>query len=163
MEGLDANLWRMKSSAASVDAKRFGELFPAVYLRFHRRDAKRRELPGASRAVLQHLTLSGPLTVGEMAKHLSRAQSVVSEIVEHLERDGWLERMRDPGDKRRSLVWLSDQGLALLEQDREVLSSELLTRAMARMAVSDRAALLRGMQALIAANGDSPTTRKKAK
>jgi len=146
----------------SEDAKRFGQLFPAVYLRFHRRDGKRRELPSASRAVLQHLTLSGPLSVGEMAKHLSRAQSVVSEIVEHLERDGWLERMRDPRDKRRTLVWLSEQGLTLLEQEREVLSSELLAKAMARMLPADRAALLRGMQALILAN-DPHTTRKNTK
>src|SRR5512138_1404871 len=118
----------MLKSAASDEARQFGELFPAVYLRFHRRDGKRRELPGASRAVLLHLTLSGPLTIGEMAKHLSRAQSVVSEIVDHLERDGLLERMRDPKDRRRTLVWLSERGLDLLDREREVLSSELLTR-----------------------------------
>ena len=145
----------MPKSAPIEDAKRFGELFPAVYLRFHRRDGKRRELASASRAVLQHLTLSGPLSVGEMAKHLQRAQSVVSEIVEHLERDGLLERMRDPQDKRRSLVWLSEQGLSLLEREREVLSSALLTQAMARMTPADRRALLRGMQALIAADRGS--------
>jgi DNA-binding MarR family transcriptional regulator len=146
----------MKTSRAEDDARRFGELFPAVYLRFHRRDGKRRELAGASRAVLQHLTLTGPLTVGEMAKHLSRAQSVVSEIVEHLERDGLLEKMRDPGDKRRTLVWLSDAGLALLEAEREVLSRELLTEAMSHMSVPDRRALLRGMDALIRAHETRP-------
>lgn len=151
----------MKSSAVTLDAQRFGELFPAVYLRFHRRDGKRSELPGASRAVLTHLTLSGPLTVGEMAKHLSRAQSVVSEIVEHLERDGWLERQRDPQDKRRTLVWLSQQGLSLLEREREVLSSELLQKAMARMTPADRAALLRGMQALVDADASAPQPRKQ--
>jgi DNA-binding MarR family transcriptional regulator len=143
----------MRQSAASDEARQFGELFPAVYLRFHRRDGNRRELPGASRAVLQHLTLTGPLTIGEMAKHLSRAQSVVSEMVAHLERDGLLERMHDPKDKRRTLVWLSDKGLSLLEREREVLSSELLTRAMTRMKSVDRLALLRGMQALLAAHG----------
>lgn len=153
----------MRGSPVSDEVRQFGELFPAVYLRFHRRDGKRRELPAASRAVLQHLTLSGPLSVGEMAKHLSRAQSVVSEIVEHLERDGWLERMRDPKDKRRSLVWLSERGLALLEQEREVLSSELLAQAMANMAPADRRALLRGMQALIAADqqAKSPPRRNE--
>jgi DNA-binding MarR family transcriptional regulator len=142
----------MRSSVADQDAKQFGELFPAVYLRFHRRDGKQRELPSASRAVLHHLTLTGPLTIGEMAKHLERAQSVVSEIVEHLERDGLLERVRDPEDKRRTLVWLSDQGLGLLDREREVLSSELLARAMARMSPADRRALLRGMHALLAAD-----------
>jgi DNA-binding MarR family transcriptional regulator len=147
---------RMQRSAAEADARSFGELFPAVYLRLHRRDGKRRELPGASRGVLLHLTHSGPLSVGELAKHLGRAQSVVSEIVEHLERDGWLERMRDPADKRRSLVWLSAAGLEELERDREVLSRELLTAAMARMSPADRRALLRGMNALLQAHDPKP-------
>lgn len=151
----------MKESDAQADAQRFGELFPAVYLRFHRRDGKRRELPGASRAVLQHLTLTGPLSVGELAKHLSRAQSVVSEIVEHLERDGWLERMRDPADKRRALVWLSEAGLAELSREREVLSRELVAQAMARMTAAERRALLRGMTALVRAHETRPQPRKK--
>jgi DNA-binding MarR family transcriptional regulator len=150
----------MRQRAASDDARQFGELFPAVYLRFHRRDGKRRELSGASRAVLHHLTLSGPLTIGEMARHLSRAQSVVSEIVDHLERDGLLERMRDPKDRRRTLVWLSERGLVALDREREVLSSELLTRAMARMKPAARLALLSGMRALLAAQrGDSNQKR----
>ena len=151
----------MRHTGPADDARQFGELFPAVYLRFHRRDGKRRELPTASRSVLHHLTLTGPLTIGEMAKHLGRAQSVVSEIVDHLERDGLLERMRDPADKRRTLVWLSDQGLSLLDREREVLSGELLTRAMTRMKPADRLSLLRGMHALIAADrGESPRRKK---
>jgi DNA-binding MarR family transcriptional regulator len=144
------------------DAKEFGDLFPAVYLRFHRRDGKGRELPSASRSVLHHLTLTGPLTIGEMANHFERAQSVVSEMVEHLERDGLVERMRDPKDKRRSMVWLSDKGLALLDREREVLSSELLSRAMASMKPADRQALLRGMHALVKADrGDEANQRKR--
>jgi DNA-binding MarR family transcriptional regulator len=54
--------------------------------------------------VLEHLALAGPLTVGEAAAHMNRAQSVVSEIVTHLERDGLLERQTDPGDRRRTLI-----------------------------------------------------------
>src|SRR5690348_8140110 len=67
-------------------AERFAGLFRAVYLSYHRRDGPRGSLPGASRAVLEHLAMAGPLTVGEAAGHLSRAQSVVSDIVSHLER-----------------------------------------------------------------------------
>jgi DNA-binding MarR family transcriptional regulator len=142
-----------KSSAA---AAAFAELFPAVYLRFHRRDAKRDGLPAASRAILQHLTVAGPLAVGEMARHLQRAQSVVSEVVDHLERDGLLERARDPRDRRRALVWLTDQGLAYLERDRDVLSRELLARAMARMTPAARVALLRATRALLEADAGAP-------
>jgi DNA-binding MarR family transcriptional regulator len=88
----------------------FAELFRAVYLTFHRRDGSRSQLPNASLAVLEHLAHAGPLTVGEAAAHLNRAQSVVSEIVSHLERQGMLERESDPADRRRTLVWLTGAG-----------------------------------------------------
>jgi DNA-binding MarR family transcriptional regulator len=134
---------------SSKQAIELCELFPAIYLRFHRRDGKRTELPGASRAVMQHLAGAGPLTIGELAAHLDRAQSVASEIVDHLERDALLERIRDPRDRRRTLVWLTDAGRELLERDRDVLSRELIARAMSRMTESERAGLLAGMRALL--------------
>jgi DNA-binding MarR family transcriptional regulator len=130
-------------------ATAFGELFPAVYLRFHRRDGKRAELPGASRAVLQHLAGAGPLTIGELAAHVDRAQSVASEIARHLERDGLLERIKDPRDRRRTLVWLTDAGTAALAHDRDVLSRDRVAAAMAHMTKSERAGLIAGMTALI--------------
>lgn len=141
------------------DAARFAELFPAVYLRFHRRDGKREAMSGASRAALLHLASTGPLTVGEMARHFGRAQSVVSEIVDGLEKKRWLERMRDPRDKRRALVWLTDRGLGALERERQVLSRELLERAMKKMSADDRAGLLRGMRALVDAADDTKERR----
>ena len=141
----------MPKPALDEASRRYAELFPVVYLRFHRRDGKRHALPAASRAVLQHLTLTGPVSIGELAHHLDRVQSVVSDIVSHLERDGLLERQRDPTDARRTLVWLSEAGLARIDQDREVLSRDALARAMARMSAGDRASLLRGTQALVAA------------
>jgi DNA-binding MarR family transcriptional regulator len=151
MDWRACSLAEMTDDAAST-AREFGRLFPAVYLRFHRRDDKRSELSNASQAVLQHLSLTGPLTIGEMAKHLGRAQSVVSEIALHLERSGLLDRTRDPRDRRKVLVWLSEAGLDVLERARQVLSRELLERTMAHMTSADRRALVRGVQALLAAD-----------
>ncbi len=71
--------------------------------------------------------------------------------------------MRDPQDKSRTLVWLSARGLALWDRDREVLSAELLTRAMTRMKTTDRLALLRGMHALLAADRGKPTRKAKTR
>ena len=133
-------------------AEAFEAAYREAYLRFHRRDGKRSELTGASRAVLTHLSLSGPLTVGDLAGHLDRAQSVVSDIVSGLEAKGFLAREKDPGDRRRTLVWLTDDGLELLAADRRVLSTDLLARAVARMAPDDRTALLHGVRALLAAD-----------
>jgi DNA-binding MarR family transcriptional regulator len=149
----------MQDRQASDAARQFGELFPEVYLRFHRRDGKRSELANTSKSVLQHLTLSGPLTIGEMGRHLDRAQSVISEIVDHLERDGLVERMPDPKDRRRAMVWLTDAGIARLDHEREVLSLELLDRAMARMTDDDRTSLLHGMRALLAASAAGEPTK----
>jgi DNA-binding MarR family transcriptional regulator len=137
-------------------AARVAELFPAVYLRFHRRDEPRSDLGGAARATLLHLSNTGPLTVGEIARHLRRAQSVVSEIVDHLEAKGLLERMRDAKDRRRTLVWLSDGGLTALERDREVLSRELLLRATRAMSETERDTLVEGMLALLSADDRAP-------
>ena len=130
-------------------AERFAELFRAVYLTFHRRDRPRSELPGASRAVLEHLALAGPLTIGEAAAHMRRAQSVISEIVTHLERDGLLERETDPADRRRTLVWLTPAGHEALRRERDVLSTALLARAMTRLPPGQGDALNAAMRALI--------------
>lgn len=130
-------------------AERFAELFHAVYLTFHRRDRPRSELPGASRAVLEHLALAGPLTIGEAAAHMRRAQSVISEIVTHLERDGLLERENDPGDRRRTLIWLTPGGHEALRRDREVLDVDLLARALARLPPGQANELNAAMRALI--------------
>ncbi|HTW08017.1 MAG TPA: MarR family winged helix-turn-helix transcriptional regulator [Acidimicrobiales bacterium] len=136
-------------------ATTYAGYFPAVYMRFHRRDGKRAGLTNASRAVLQHLALAGPLTVGELGEHLGRAQSVVSEIVSQLAAKGLLERQTDRHDHRRRLIWLSDQGKEEMQRDRQVLSVELLERALAAMASDERAALVRATSALLRADGDA--------
>ena len=140
-------------------ARRFELLFRRTYLQFHRRDGKRSGLTGASRAVLSHLAHTGPLTVGEAARHLDRAQSVVSDIVTGLVGKGLLEREPDPADRRRTLVWLTPAGLDELDRDDRVLSLELLAGALGRMPAADRAALLAGLQALTeAADAAAATT-----
>jgi DNA-binding MarR family transcriptional regulator len=92
------------------------------------------------------------MTVGEAAGHLDRAQSVVSDIVTQLEGKGLLERQTDTSDRRRTLVWLTAQGMRRLEDDRDVLGRELVERAMRLMAPADRARLLAGLRALLAAD-----------
>ena len=110
-------------------------------------------------AVLNHLALAGPLTITELAKHLERAQSVVTESVDPLVGEDWLERMPDARD--RHLVWLTDAGIALLEEERQVLSLERLTSAMSRLSPRDREALIHVTQKLAEAVGPTTSTRRK--
>jgi DNA-binding MarR family transcriptional regulator len=145
MGGPVGSLLCVRASAAE-----FEELFRDVYLTFHRRDAPRSGMTGASRAVPQHLLIAGPLTVGEMAVHLDRAQSVVSDIVTHLERDGLLEREADPADRRRTLVWLTDRGRAALDRDNRVLDLPLVATALDGMPAGNVAVLLDALRSLLA-------------
>jgi DNA-binding MarR family transcriptional regulator len=151
----------MAPPSAKQVADTYASLFPEVYLRFHRRDQKRSELSGASRGVLLHLAQSGPLTIGECAKHLGRTQSVVSEIVEQLIRHGWLAKVRDAADRRRSVVWLTAAGRERLIEDQEVLSRKTLERAIHRMTLEQRTMLLAGTEALLRSVHDvTPATPK---
>ena len=142
----------MTASPAADDPQAFARAFEAAfqqaYLRFHRRDGKRAQMSGASRAVLLHLAHAGPLTIGEAAKHLDRAQSVVSDIVSQLEAKDLLAREPDPDDRRRTLVWLTPTGFDALDRERQVLSTELLARAAERLTAHDRATLVAGLEAL---------------
>lgn len=133
------------------DADAFCDLFPQAYLAFHRRDGRRSDLTNASRAVLTHLVGSGPITIGDAARHLDRAQSVVSDIVTQLEGHGLVEREADPADRRRTLVWLTDAGLTRLRDDSDVLDRELVTTAMHHLDADTRRGLVDGLTALITA------------
>ena len=142
-------------------AQRFAELFGQVFLRFHRRGPKRSLWTPQGWAVLQHLEIAGPLTVGEAAKHMDRAQSVMSEIVDGLERKGLLARMRDTRDRRRTLVWLTDQGRAAMAKEREALCGETLERAFAALAEPARANLLQSIEALVEAGATLPRQTRR--
>ncbi len=136
------------ANAVAAAAAEFAELFPATYLRFHVRRAKRSELTAQSRGVLAHLELSGPLTVTEAARHMNRAQSVMSELLAALERKQWVMRFPDARDRRRTLVWLTETGRERLLADRRVLDTDRLVSALSVMTASERRQLLAGMRAL---------------
>jgi DNA-binding MarR family transcriptional regulator len=133
-------------------ADAFCEAFPATFLAFHRRDGRRSELTNASRAVLQHLARTGPVSIGEAARHLDRAQSVVSEIVAQLEGHGLLEREADPDNRRRTLVWLTRSGMERLRADADVLDRQLVAAAMAELDEPTQRGLLDGLNALLTAS-----------
>lgn len=129
----------------------FVELYRDVYSRFHRRVRPDTYRPSAeSLAVLRHLTRSGPLTVSEAAGHFERSQSATSEILARLERRGLIERFADERDRRRTLIWLTKQGLESLRLNDSVLSPRLVEHAFRQMHADDRDKLFAGLQALLA-------------
>ncbi len=136
-------------TAAAADA--VDRAYRAIYEAFHRGDGVRRGLSGAGRATLAYLAVSGPITVGEAAEHLDRSQSTTSEILARLERHGLIERRRDERDARRALVWLTDEGVAVLREDRSVLSLPMLAEALAGLRRDEREAVVAALERLASA------------
>lgn len=143
---------RLGFVTAYEDSDRYAELYPELYRLLGRRlRPEDHRVTPQGWALLQHLQLSGPLTVQELTDHIDRAESVVSDVVSTLERAGMLSRIKDPGDRRRTLVWLSDEGSAFLQRQADVLDRERLRRAMALLSETNRRALLDATATLIEA------------
>ena len=111
-------------------ANQFEELYRATYARAVRtiRD-KRERLSPETNALLTHLSFTGPLSLSELSQHVSRAPSTLSEMIDHLEAKGLLERETDPKDKRRTLIWLTDLGIDALINSSRVLDHKRLKKA----------------------------------
>jgi DNA-binding MarR family transcriptional regulator len=97
--------------------------------------------------VLLNVTLSGELSVSELAERLALSLSTTSLMVGQLSRAGLLERVEDQRDRRRTLVRLN-------ETYREQLSAWLtrqigpLRRTLERLTPAQRAGFLEGWRIL---------------
>jgi len=132
-------------------AAEFEDLFRATYRVAVRRVRDKRErLSPETVALLDHLAAAGPLTAGELARHVDRAPSTLSEMVEHLVDKALLARDRDPTDARRSLIWLTDAGQAALIEARNVLDLDVLARAAAELTPEQQQALIDHFRAFVA-------------
>lgn len=59
--------------------------------------------------VLFALALSGPEAVGELAERMGLSPATVSQLVNELERGGFVDRREDPRDRRRTIVSLAER------------------------------------------------------
>ncbi|GAB6875661.1 hypothetical protein JCM13210_03870 [Thermaerobacter litoralis] len=98
------------------------------------------------------------LTMGELCQHLYLASSTVTDLVDRLERQQLVQRVRDPEDRRVIR-------LRLLPRARELLDAVLearrayLARVLAHLDPVDRRVLLRSLERLVDAirrEGDGP-------
>jgi DNA-binding MarR family transcriptional regulator len=145
---------------AGQAARRVARLFPEVYRRYHWANrVAGGDLPVSVRSlqVLQHLSASGPLTVGEQATHLGLARNSVSEMLTRLEQRGLVARIRDERDERRVMVWLTDAGRDVVSRVGQILAPDLLAQVIESMSSEDRAVVVRGFELLASAQPEPKT------
>ncbi len=93
-------------------------------------------------------------SVGDLAERLQQSYPTVTGILDRLEREGLVERRRDPENRRVVRVRLTDQGRALLEElleRRRQVARQLLTRAFRPEELEQFAAYLERYQAALEA------------
>jgi DNA-binding MarR family transcriptional regulator len=115
-------------TVGSVVAQRFAD-------RIARHDLKPKHV-----GVLIALTSGRASAQLDVATELGVAPSLVVRLADHLEGIGAIERSRDPEDRRRQLLRLTDHGRALLA-DCAAVTRSLETEILAGLRAADRAAL----------------------
>lgn len=97
--------------------------------------------------VLLALSLSGPLTIGDLATSLGLTSATTSLLTGELDRAGFLDRREDDNDRRRTIVSLPEHIRAPLEQ---VANAKLaaLRRTLEHLDPSAREHFLEGLRRL---------------
>lgn len=103
--------------------------------------------------VIFALAQGAPRTQADLARAAAIEQPTMAATLQRMERDGLIERRRDPADKRKALITLSERARALMPQVRAA-TSELNEVALTALSASERAAFL-DLLARVSANLDA--------
>ncbi|MGC2241159.1 MAG: MarR family transcriptional regulator [Acidimicrobiia bacterium] len=85
-------------------------------------------LTPSQRSVLATLHRSGVLRMGDLARIEEVSPPSITGIVGRLEEKGLVRRVPDPEDARSTMVQISDEATALLEESRKARSTYLATQ-----------------------------------
>jgi DNA-binding MarR family transcriptional regulator len=97
----------------------------------------------ALRVLMRH----GAMRLSELSDHLHIAPRSATEVVDALETRGLVQRRPDPGDRRATLVEMTEQGAGVLDAISAARGTEA-QRAFDRLSPADRAHLARILRKL---------------
>lgn len=97
------------------------------------------------------------LTQAEIARIVAVEQPTMANTLNRMERDGWVERRRDPDDRRRTLIYPTEKALGVKD---EVLAmagevNEIATRGMTDAEKAAAVALLKRMAENLETGGEA--------
>lgn len=112
-------------------ADSFRDTFQLIVSYVHRRlaEAGFDDVRPAHLAVFQHLRPEGS-RIGELAQRCGVTNQSIGELVDHLEKRGYVERRQDPTNRRATLVCLTEHGWREMQTCADILAeleSELST------------------------------------
>ena len=98
--------------------------------------------------VLFRLMRSGDLPLGDLATSLDSTPRNITGLVDHLERDGLVERVPDPSDRRQALVLLTERARRL-EGDLTDAAQAINAEAVDGLSAAEISAFMRTLDRLI--------------
>ncbi len=96
---------------------------------------------------LRVLSRHGVMRLSDLSEHLHIAARSTTEVVDALESRDLVERQTDPGDRRATLIELTERGTSVLEAIRSARGTEA-DRVFGRLSQTDRADLARILRKL---------------
>ena len=102
---------------------------------------------------LRTLSRHGTMRLSELSERLQIAPRTTTEVVDALEARGLVRRRADPGDRRATLVEVTEHGAATLDAIRAARGTEA-GRVFGRLSPADRADLARILGRLQAGPGE---------
>lgn len=128
--------------------------YPRIYFACHRRHVRDPEsgalLSTHQASILDHLDAVEPTTLNALAEHMGVTAGTMSVAVDRLVRQGYVRRSRDPRDRRRLTLRLTEAGVRI-KSLQSVLDPALVRAVLARLAPAERSEGLRGLAILAAA------------
>jgi DNA-binding MarR family transcriptional regulator len=83
---------------------------------FHATMAERLGLNPSDEKTMSVLQRLGPMSAGEIAEHTGLATASVTNLIDRLVRKGYIQRARDPNDRRRVIVEASPDKVAVAQR-----------------------------------------------
>lgn len=105
--------------------------------------------------VLLHFSTAGALPLGKMGDRLMLHQASVTNLVDRLERQGYLRRVPHPTDRRTTLAELTSAGRAIIDEATQAVVAA--STGVADLTERDRTDLMRILKKLRAGAGDFAT------
>ncbi|RJP41443.1 MAG: MarR family transcriptional regulator [Phycisphaerales bacterium] len=143
------------------DVKRLMDLYPRIFFACHTRHVKdprtRQVLSAHQASILDHLDDVEPTGVGELAAHMGVTASTTSLALDRLVRQGYVARVRDPADRRRVHVVLTEAGVRI-KQASTVLDPRRIEALLRRLTPGDRRRGLEGLALLARAASEGRRT-----
>ena len=137
------------------DVRQLLEAYPRIFFACHTRHVRDphtgEDVSAHQASILDHLDEVDAMSMTDLAGHMGVTVATMSLAVDRLERNAYVRRDRDPKDRRRVLLRVTEAGVRVREA-KSVLDPARVEQVLAQLSPADRDAALTGLELLASAS-----------